>query len=449
MSQPAPKGQFIQILLIGATVFLGFSLFTQKGPPDTRPVSEILTKMRTMNSQVLDVSIVGENSRLDSRINEEVEKKTLGESDAKRLRIEGSILVANTQFRAGVNRKDFNRVNTAFTTLQPLERSMQIDPVWTQSKVKLGPHHKYPIAEYTGQEMYKAIVDDLSARSKTDLLYGIVPGYQVIDVLVQATGKLPGLSYWLAALLLAAVVRIAVFPLAQKQYMFGRQMSQLSPLLAEIKEQYTDKKTKQVINPQEFQKRTMELYGEYGINPMAGCFPALIQIPFFLLIYNCMLHYQFEFQKGVFAWINPTMSQATGGFIAPNLGQRDYILIGIYAISMIVTTMLAPISTSDPAQAKQQKWIGIGMSVLFSVIMFFWPLPSAFVLYWVFLNVFATMHMLYAYRLPAPPLQKVNAPGGGTFPLTPKPQSGGSNGKSSVKPSKGTGTPVKHRPKKK
>ena len=226
-------------------------------------------------------------------------------------------------------------------------------------------------------------------------------------------------------------------------------MSQLSPLLAEIKEQYTDKKTKQVINPQEFQKRTMELYGEYGINPMAGCFPALIQIPFFLLIYNCMLHYQFEFQKGVFAWINPTLSQATGGFIAPNLGQRDYILIGIYAISMVVTTMLAPISTSDPAQAKQQKLIGIGMSVLFSVIMFFWPLPSAFVLYWVFLNVFATMHMLYAYRLPPPPLQKVNAPGGGIFPITPKPQTGGGNGVSAKKPTKGTGAPVKHRPKKK
>jgi YidC/Oxa1 family membrane protein insertase len=72
--------------------------------------------------------------------------------------------------------------------------------------------------------------------------------------------------------------------------------------------------------------------------------------------------------------------------------------------------------------------------------MFFWPLPSAFVLYWVFTNVFATIQMLRAYRMPAPPLVKVNAPGGGVYPTDLTKTNGAITGK---------GTPVRHRAKKK
>jgi membrane protein insertase Oxa1/YidC/SpoIIIJ len=98
--------------------------------------------------------------------------------------------------------------------------------------------------------------------------------------------------------------------------------------------------------------------------------------------------------------------------------------------------------------------MGVGVAVLFSVMMFFWPLPSAFVLYWVFTNVFATTHMLYAYRQPLPPLQKVNAPNGGVFPFGNVTGTNGAAPKNGVSKSNGTpkvrtGTPVKHRPKKK
>src|SRR3712207_7746734 len=53
----------------------------------------------------------------------------------------------------------------------------------------------------------------------------------------------------------------------------------------------------------------------------------------FLMIYQCMLHYQFEFEKGMFLWINPETSKATNGFVAANLGQADTILTLIYGIS--------------------------------------------------------------------------------------------------------------------
>lgn len=441
----------MQFLLFAAVLFLGMQLiFNSQPKTESRPSNEILKTMREQNQKILDVSIPRTFQTLERKVDEEVGKKMLTADEGKKLKMEGRILVANTQFRAGVLRNEFGRMNSAYHTLQGTARAMATDEVWLNHSVEVPAHPRFADEKtYTGKDLYAKVVSSLSERSKTDLIMGFVPGYQVIDVLVKATGAVPVYSYALAAFLLALLVRAIIFPLAQKQYLYGREMAQLSPLIGELRERYTDKKTKQVTNPQELQMKTMELYREYGINPFAGCWPALIQVPFFLLIYQCMLHYQFDFQKGLFLWINPGTSAATNGFIAPNLGERDYILIGLYAISMVVTTLMTPVS--DPNNAKQQRLIGVSVAVLFSVMMFFYPLPSAFVLYWVFLNILATAHMLYAYRMPVPPLQKVATPTGGVFPGFGGFNPAASNKNGSTAPTVGhkTGTPVRHRPKKK
>jgi YidC/Oxa1 family membrane protein insertase len=103
---------------------------------------------------------------------------------------------------------------------------------------------------------------------------------------------------------------------------------------------------------------------------------------------------------------------------------------------MITTTLLTPVQ--DPSNAKQQRMMGLSMSVMFAIMMFFWPIPSAFVLYWIFTNILATSQSLRAYKLPLPPLVKVNAPGGGVYPT---------NGKPTAERYKSTGTPKVHKPK--
>jgi YidC/Oxa1 family membrane protein insertase len=441
MSQPNPRANFLQMLMFTAVIFLGIQLWMSSQPkPDVRPSDQIIQEMKKLNLEIKDLSIARMNSTLATKVDDEVNKKQITKEEGNRRKTHGQVLTAVTQYRAGVQRSDFGRLNTAYQTLHNAERTRTSDPLWTQTEYEVAVHPQFPDKTFVPTKLYGQVVEKLSERSKSDLIMGVVPGYQLIDFLVHLTGAVPAFSYAFAALLLAFIVRAAVFPLAQKQYMFGRQMAQLSPLVNELKERYTDKKTKQVTNPQELQVKTMELYREYGVNPMAGCGPALIQIPFFLLIYQCMVHYQFDFKKGTFLWINPSLSANTGGFIAPNLGERDYILIGIYAISMIVTTLLTPVS--DPSNVKQQRLMGVSVAVIFSVMMFFWPLPSAFVLYWVFTNVFATFHMLYAYRQPLPPLQKKMSGAGGLFPVDVT--ASGTNGAA-----RKTGTPVRHRAKKK
>jgi len=83
---------------------------------------------------------------------------------------------------------------------------------------------------------------------------------------------------------------------------------------------------------------------------------------------------------------------------------------------MVTATLLTPVS--DPSQAKQQRWMGAGISIIFTFFMFTgaFPVVSGFVLYWTFTNILATAQSLRAYRMPLPPLLKLNAQGGGVLP---------------------------------
>jgi YidC/Oxa1 family membrane protein insertase len=443
MSRPAPdnKQSFFQIMLFAVMIYLGFNLFfnankNQNNNP-TGPAlvtrADYLRQLKDDDRKGLEASANQVFGGYKSAINQDVKNKVITQTEGEAEEIEGAAIVANCFLRGGQILDDSNRIRNGYNTLQPYFRRDQQNPGWTtpvevyqrnpeSANVKhhfqrggaLEPEavHEAPFVpvSISAQSLYAQIIDTLSTRNKTDLVWGFIPGgYQLIDFLVKLTGSQPYFSYAFAAFLLAFAVRGAVFPLAQKQLMFSRQMSQLTPRITEIKKQYKEDQVEQ-------NKRVMELYREYGINPAAGCLPAFVQMPLFLTVYQCMLHYQFQFSKGYFLWINPATSAATHGLIAANLGQQDYILILIYGVTMTVSSMLTPVT--DPTQYKQQRLMGIGMSIMITVFMFIGVVPvvSGFVLYWTFTNLLATAQSYRAYRLPLPPLVKINAPGGGVYP---------------------------------
>ena len=431
------KPNFIQPLLWAAVVYLGYMVLfvlPNKGPQKSRDT--LWSELKTQNAKILDQSIARTYLEFQGKVDSD---EKLKEDEKQKLKLEGLVLVADTQYKAAIQRKDIDRVITTNDALQSWERQLAKSPLWT-TPVAIAPHKDFPVSEVTPKELKEKVRKISSELGQTTPVWGFFPGFQLINFLVNMTGAVPAFSYALACLLLAIVVRGVVFPLTQKQIMFGRQMSQLAPLMTEIKEKYKHKDGKPLTmqEQQQMQQETMGLYQQYGINPAAGCWPMLLQMPLFLAIYQSMLHFRFEFEKGLFMWINPSLSQSTDGFIAANLGQKDYILLVLYAISMLVSTFLAPIS--DPANAKQQRTIGVSVALLFGVMMFFWPVPSAFVLYWTFTNVLATAQSLYSYRLPLEPLQKKVSGAGGIIPP--------SNGQM-TSPTAKTGVPQRHKPKRK
>ncbi len=449
------------VLWLGSLVLL---IVMQKNQPvDKSTYDQVFKELQKANVETKDVTAASLKGKYESLLDKAVNEKKLTAEEATTKKHEAAVIVANTEFRAGLMRNETQRIRTAYNTLWPFQKNLKDTPAWKDTKFTAAPDSRYPEVPQSasGQEMFDKASEVISTRNKKELIWGFMPGgYQAIDALVHMTGAVKGFSYAFGAFLLALVVRLIVFPFTQKTIMHSRMMSQLAPLTKDLKEKYGN-------DAQQMQIKTMELYKEYGLNPMAGCVPAFVQMPLFLTVYQAMLLYQFEFQKGEFLWINEALSKSTSGFIAPNLGQQDAILIIIYGISMVISQFLTPVS--DPSQVKQMRLMGIGISVMFTVFMFTgaFPVVSGFVLYWTFTNILATFQSLRAYRLPLPPLQKVNTIHGGTIPpddtpfgkwikkMTPPPagtpgdaKNIPTKGKTDIKTSTKTGKPQQHKPKK-
>ena len=450
MSQPQnQKGNFMQTLLLMMVLFMGFQVFFgQRGnkADDTRSANEVWAEMQKLNGEAKDMSIAKLLPVYEQKYKEEAGKAKTPQKEIDVQLWKAMLLVADTEMRSALEHPEhaITKETRAFQTLRGKFEQNQGTPMWDVA-VPVAPYKEGWPSEQSANTLYHSVVTDLSLRNKTDLVWGFIPGYKIIDFLVSLTGKAPAFSYWFAALLLAVVVRSLVWPLTQRQFIWGRQMQQLQPLVKELEAKHKDKNG-QVTDQAGYQADIMKLYKEYGINPFSGCAPMAIQLPFFFAVYSCMLHYQFEFTKGVFLWINPTTPHKLLGFIpvAPNLGERDYILIVLYGISMVVSQLLTPVS--DISNAKQQRIMGLVAALFAAGYMFFIPLPSAFVLYWFFTNVLATSQSLLVSRIKLPPLQKKMTVAGGAVPVD-----AATVGQNGVDPGffSKTGTTKSHKPKKK
>ena len=117
------------------------------------------------------------------------------------------------------------------------------------------------------------------------------PMFWLIDTLYKMLG-----IFGLAILATTVVVKAVFFPLANKSYKSMANMKKVQPAMLEIREKYADDKMKQ-------QQAMMELYKKEKINPVAGCWPILIQIPVFFALYK-VLYITIEMRHApFFGWI--------------------------------------------------------------------------------------------------------------------------------------------------
>lgn len=230
--------------------------------------------------------------------------------------------------------------------------------------------------------------------------------YRIINAVVRFFGG-NGWSYVAAIFVIALLARLVQLPIAHKQFLSMRKMQQLAPLVKEIQEKYKG---------EELARKQMELYRKYGVNPFSGCLYALIPFPFLIWVYNMIVLYQVQFQKGHFLWINPEMGQRYPGLVAAHLAQFDVILLGLYAISMYLSTRL---SVMDPSQAHQQKMMALFSTVMLVIFTWLYSFPAAFILYWLLYNIFYTVHYQLYLRRPLAPLLVAEPSGNGPTRANP------------------------------
>lgn len=103
-------------------------------------------------------------------------------------------------------------------------------------------------------------------------------------------------SYAFAIILLGVIVRILLFPLSLKQMKSTLGMSEIQPELKEVQQKYRS-------NPEKMNEEMKRLYSEYDVNPAAGCFPILVQMPILYALFRALREYDFA-QNASFFWIN-------------------------------------------------------------------------------------------------------------------------------------------------
>ncbi|PYE87588.1 membrane protein insertase YidC [Phyllobacterium leguminum] len=201
------------------------------------------------------------------------------------------------------------------------------------------------------------------------------PMFYLIDWLYKLTG-----NFGVAILLVTVLLKAVFFPLANKSYASMARMKMMQPKMLEIREKYADDKVKQ-------QQATMELYKTEKINPLAGCWPVLVQIPVFFALYK-VLYVTIEMRHApFFGWIHdlaapdPTSIFNLFGllpFVPPH-----FLMIGVWPIIMGITMFLQmrmnP-TPPDPTQAMIFTWMPIIFTFMLAAF------PAGLVIYWAWNN---------------------------------------------------------------
>lgn len=201
-----------------------------------------------------------------------------------------------------------------------------------------------------------------------DLLYYIVPNYGV------------------GIILFAILFKLVFFPLNQKQAESMKKMQVLQPEIQKINERYKD-------NPQEKQRRLLQMYKEHKVNPVGGCLPILVQIPVFIALYSAFSD-AYELWKAPFimGWI-PDLSEPDIFLSLPEGlpligGFALHLLPLLMTVTQFLQTKFSMVST-DP----NQKMIMYLMP--FMLLFFFWEMPAGVVLYWTVQNLLSVAQQLY------------------------------------------------------
>ena len=206
--------------------------------------------------------------------------------------------------------------------------------------------------------------------------YFTKPIFFIIDYLYKISG-----NFGIAIILLTAAVRLIFFPLANYSFVSMAKMKALQPEMQRLKDLYKDDK-------QKIQMEMMNLYKREKVNPVSGCFPVLIQLPFFFSIYK-VLFVTLEMRHApFFGWIqdlsapDPTTIFNLFGLIPWD--PPSFLIIGIWPILMGLTMWIqqklnpAP---PDPIQAKIFMFFPFFLTILLA------SFPSGLVVYWTINNV--------------------------------------------------------------
>ena len=197
-----------------------------------------------------------------------------------------------------------------------------------------------------------------------------------------------GVNYGWGIILVTIFLNFIMLPLKWKSSRSMKKMQALQPLIKQINEKYKGlglrdpKKAKQ-------QEETMALYKKHGVNPLGGCLPMLLMMPFFFAFYK-VLRVAIEMRQESWLWVD-------------DLSLPEQIPIRVLPLAMVASQFwmqsLTPTPGTDPAQMRLMKFMPLMMGFVF------YGFSSGLVLYWLTSNVVGVLQQLLLNRLPSEPIE--------------------------------------------
>jgi YidC/Oxa1 family membrane protein insertase len=198
-----------------------------------------------------------------------------------------------------------------------------------------------------------------------------------------------GLTWGLAIVGLTFITRLVILPLSLKQIRSMRSLQQHAPELKALQEKYKGDKER-------LQREMMAFYKENQINPLASCWPLLLQLPVFLALYQLLNSDTFKQQ---------VLDDPPEGFLfIPNLTENATgVELVILIILFIATQMGAGLVMSSRVQDRNQRLIMFGLPFLFAP--FVATFPAGLAVYWIATNIWTLGQQWVVMTFwPPPPL---------------------------------------------
>ena len=206
-----------------------------------------------------------------------------------------SILVSKTPFEkaqlVSTNLMNDEKVDTTFT--KSFKANLPL--AFTNGELD------YKLNWYLGPSDYKTLASyDQNLEKIITLGWGII-GWINRFIFVPLFGFLGSyIDYGIAIILFTILIKLAMSPITFKSFLSQAKMKVLRPEIAELGEKFKK-------DPMKKQQETMKLYNKAGVNPMAGCIPALIQMPFLMASFQ-FFPSAFELRQQKFLWADDLSS---------------------------------------------------------------------------------------------------------------------------------------------
>ncbi len=206
-------------------------------------------------------------------------------------------------------------------------------------------------------------------------------------------------NYGVSILILTFFMKLLFFPLANKSYKAMSKMKALQPEMEKIRAKHTADPVKQ-------QQALIELYKKEKINPVAGCWPLLLQIPVFYALYK-VLNVALDLRHApFFGWIQDLSAKDPSNlfnlFGLLPFTPPDFLHVGILPLLMGVTMWLQQKMNPAPPDPTQAKIMGF-FPIIFTFILA--PFAAGLVIYWTFSNILSVLQQGLIMKKAGVPIQ--------------------------------------------